>query len=689
MKAHERGTVLGMYVIERALGEGGMAVVYLARHKILGSLHAVKVLDPALVVNERLRERFLGEGRIQAQVAHPNIARVTDIIAESGTAALIMEFVDGPSLRERIEESGRPATGQELKSIFVPLLDAVEAVHARGIIHRDLKPSNIVVSTDASGVPRPVLLDFGVARVTAEADLEHRQKGSTRAGAQLGTAGYMSPEQIRGVSDLDSRADVFGLGVILYELATGRAPFDSDESEFDTMQRVVEGRFDEPEQISGGAVSNALGAVIRKALAPNRDERYDGCAAFREGLIKSLEPPAIAAAVAPPTDATPGAKESADVLPSPPAAEGSRRRRLVPVLLISTFLLAAAVIGTFAWDGMQLAAAESESRRGAARALDMLRDRQTDSTKNADPAWLDRAVTIARRAVDRSPTAEARTALALLTVYDEGWHLAGKKWDSAQHSRTDAVTSVAVMGEPGGVHAELARATFTGKTCRLRWAADKEPPPSCAEAVDRFDAATRAASEPSHWWLRLEIGYIYGAHLNEGAVSEARAGRLSQSRVLAGKALAACDRAEPEMGRGSANDKALLRTCQRAAGLRGDLARYYRLSRSMRRADESDEMLSSRTVRTLYRRAGLVSCLDLSFTRHPQWDRTFPEIKTKEDVWCAAVGLLALDCPNESAEVARIGGQLASPMDWSKPRDAWSATDIEPCYLTADIVRGK
>ena len=281
------GATVGSYRIERQLGEGGMGSVWLATHTALGSQHALKFLDASLMASTKIRDRFVAEGRIQAQIAHPNVVRVTDIISEPGLAGLVMEYVEGPSLQAWIDDLQRPGTEDELRALFLPLVSAVGAVHERGIIHRDLKPGNVLV---APGM-RPVLVDFGIARVAGDADIDHTPRSRTRTGVQLGTPGYMSPEQIRGEADLDQRADVFSLGAILYELVAGRGAFDAP-SEFEVMRKVVDGEYAPASGIPGAI--GRLDAVIARALAVDRDVRYPDCAALTAALTDALAaPPAV------------------------------------------------------------------------------------------------------------------------------------------------------------------------------------------------------------------------------------------------------------------------------------------------------------------------------------------------------------------------------------------------------------
>ena len=272
------------YEVVRKVGQGAMATVYEARHSGLHSRHALKVLDTELAQDPDLRNRFLAEGRIQAQLRHPNIIAVTDIVTDP-VPGLVMELMDGLQLDEHLRAHGVPGEPAKVLQLFLPVLDAVGAAHAAGVVHRDLKPENILVGPGPKGGLLIKVADFGIAKVLEEADLS-TGKAKTDTGIRMGTVLYMSPEQIRGSADLDARSDIFALGAILYEIATGRIAFDAP-SEYDTMSNIVAGNYQAPERVVGG-LHPGLGACIRKALAVDPAERFPDCATFRHTLELSI-----------------------------------------------------------------------------------------------------------------------------------------------------------------------------------------------------------------------------------------------------------------------------------------------------------------------------------------------------------------------------------------------------------------
>ena len=274
------GTTVDRYEVLEVMGEGGMATVYKARHRILGSIHALKVLDPALARDNDLRERFLSEGRIQANLNHPNIVSVTDIVAEPGIAGLVAEFIDGKDLGVWIEEQGGTTDIGRIHEVFLPVCDALATAHEKGIIHRDIKPSNLILLERQDGSIHPKLLDFGIAKVLGDGPAQ--RKGATKTGARLGTIYYMSPEQIRGASDLDARTDVFALAATLYEFVTGDVPFDGG-TDFDTMKQIVDGK-PVPIRSRTPDVDAIIEACIIKGLAADRESRFESCRSFADLL---------------------------------------------------------------------------------------------------------------------------------------------------------------------------------------------------------------------------------------------------------------------------------------------------------------------------------------------------------------------------------------------------------------------
>lgn len=279
------GAVLrGSYVIEDVIGEGGMGVVYRCHHKSLGTRYALKVLDPKLARMDVLRRRFLAEARIQAEVVHPHIVHVMDVIDSDkdggipGILAIVMEYVDGDAL-DRILERSTLSVFDAVSSTLV-ILDAIGFAHHKGIIHRDLKPSNIMVSRAESremlyrGVK---VMDFGIAKLLRE------DEQRTVTGAKMGTPRYMAPEQIENARDVDERTDLYAIGLTLYELLCGRTPFESYK-EFELLKAQMSMKPPSMRTYRGD-IPDRLEAIVMKSLEKDRANRYPNAESFQRALL--------------------------------------------------------------------------------------------------------------------------------------------------------------------------------------------------------------------------------------------------------------------------------------------------------------------------------------------------------------------------------------------------------------------
>lgn len=250
------------YEVEALVGQGGLAEVYRVRHVQLGSLHALKLL---LFRKKSLADRLLLEGRIQAQLNHPNVVGVTDVVRHEGQYALLMEYIDDLSLEDLLEERERFPVEEALE-LFAPVLAGVHAAHLAGVLHRDLKPSNVLLARHRGGLV-PKVADFGIAKVVAE-----QLEGATAEGVAMGTPGYMAPEQVVDASSVDVRTDVFALAAILYELVTGRRAFAADDGTV-SLRSTLEGTFRPMSSIIED-VPIPVCLAVQKALSREREDRF-------------------------------------------------------------------------------------------------------------------------------------------------------------------------------------------------------------------------------------------------------------------------------------------------------------------------------------------------------------------------------------------------------------------------------
>ena len=265
------GTTLSHYRILEKLGEGGMGEVYLAEDTNLGRRVALKVLPREMAEKAGRLQRFRREARTVATLNHPNIVTIHAVEEVDEVVFLAMELVEGESLEARIRPGGLPLA--DLLAIAAPLVEALAAAHEGGIVHRDLKPANVMFGRDG----RLKVLDFGLAKLHEDSSAGDDEPTAvpasdlTEAGAVLGTLPYMSPEQVQG-RRVDHRTDIFSLGAILYELATGDRPFRGDSSA-DLISAILR---DRPRELTEVRVDvpDHLGRIVRRCLDKDPDRRY-------------------------------------------------------------------------------------------------------------------------------------------------------------------------------------------------------------------------------------------------------------------------------------------------------------------------------------------------------------------------------------------------------------------------------
>jgi Tol biopolymer transport system component/predicted Ser/Thr protein kinase len=273
------GRTLGNYQIIEELGRGGMAVVYKAFQPSLGRYVALKVLPEYFQHDPEFIARFQREARAAAQLSHPNIVVIYDVGEQAGVHYIAMEYLDGGSLRDRLEKGA--LSPQEALRVIGQVGSALDFAHSRGLVHRDIKPANILFSADG----RPKVTDFGIARAN--------EGGTrlTRTGVLMGTPEYMSPEQVQGTV-VDHRSDLYALGVMLYEMLTGQVPFQG-ETPHATLYAVATQAPPAPRQVNPG-LPPAIEAVILKALAKRPDDRFQRGADMAAALQAAMSRPAVA-----------------------------------------------------------------------------------------------------------------------------------------------------------------------------------------------------------------------------------------------------------------------------------------------------------------------------------------------------------------------------------------------------------
>ena len=271
------GARFGPYEILGSVGAGGMGEVYRARDPRLGREVAVKVLPPQFAGDPDRLRRFELEARAAGALNHPNVLGVLDLGSENGHPYVVSELLEGETLRQRLRVAA--LTPKKAMEVAVQIAHGLAAAHDKGIVHRDLKPENLFVTREG----RLKILDFGLAKLSRDGSPEDEvtlasgdtpaagDGAATEAGAILGTVGYMSPEQVRGLP-ADARSDIFSFGVVLYEMVSGRRPFARD-THAETLTAILK---DDPPELAETHpnVPPALERVVRRCLEKSPDERF-------------------------------------------------------------------------------------------------------------------------------------------------------------------------------------------------------------------------------------------------------------------------------------------------------------------------------------------------------------------------------------------------------------------------------
>jgi hypothetical protein len=559
----------------------------------------------------------------------------------------VMEYLDGPSLSERLSEAGGPLPLPEVADIMVSLLDGVELVHASGIVHRDLKPDNIKLQRAPDGTWRPVLFDFGVARLSGlgEELVGHIRRLRTQAGKRMGTPGYMSPEQIRGVTDIDARTDVFALGCILYELLSGQQAFSGGEPRA-IMEHILAS---EPTDLLTLApdAPPTLVAIARRAMQRDRSERYADASEMLAALQRVLQPP-----------------------PPPPPR---RRRRSLDLWALG--LLAIMVTAITATAPLLLRSQQRRADAAAEGALRQLEYIRTDLSASRDTTRAADAVKRADAAKSIRSTPKTLGAVALARVWAQGWDGAlDAEAAELQLPDVDALTlEAAAAGSGEGL---LARALVAAATCTRRPADAPQRASMCAEAPGRFSAAAAALDGDARAWLRFEVWWSAAEHHNRVAAGWWSSRDPDQARAAWRETSAICQAARTDLSAAPLQDVRLARECLHAASGLGRYSDYFRWARWLRDHDAAQGGLSSEHAARIYRTAH-PDCRALLARAATPWQ---PAPRSRRQRFCQHTGLLALGCPQQAAQIkARYLRSSDDPL-LQAVRDAYQP-DTRRCYL--------
>ena len=266
------GHSIGPYTITERIGGGGMAEVYKAFHAELSVYRALKVIRPELSLTPDFRTRFQKEARLVASLRHPNIVQVHDFGTHDNSCYMVMEFIEGEDLRRWLRTRGQIRPIQEAVDIVVQVANALEYAHARGLIHRDIKPENIMITPNG----QPILMDFGIAKILTGATQ------LTQTGAAVGTPAYMAPEQALAPQDIGPPVDVYALTIVLFELLTGRTPYEANAPVAAILKSIN--------------IGEALQSAIIKGAAKDVAGRFQSVASLRDALIEAAQSDARSAA---------------------------------------------------------------------------------------------------------------------------------------------------------------------------------------------------------------------------------------------------------------------------------------------------------------------------------------------------------------------------------------------------------
>ncbi len=336
------GQTIGQYQIIERLGRGGMADVYKAYHTGLAVYRALKVIRPEFVAEEGFRERFQREAQAVATLRHSNIVQMHDFGVQDNLYYMVMEFIAGQDLKSYLARHGQMRPFNEVVGIIEQVGSALGYAHQRGVIHRDIKPANIMLTTEGQAI----LMDFGIAKMLT---MEERM---TQTGVGIGTPAYMSPEQARALPDIGPSSDIYSLGIVLYEMLTGKVPFSAD-TPLAVMLKVVSDALPPPREFSPD-IPDVLQGVVFKATAKDPAQRYQTAEAFVDGLKRSLgllpgtpAPPDPQPTLTPPATSTQGAVRSKKKKAKPQRTPWLMIGALMAILLC--MIVGVAGVGLYFW----------------------------------------------------------------------------------------------------------------------------------------------------------------------------------------------------------------------------------------------------------------------------------------------------------------------------------------------------
>jgi serine/threonine protein kinase len=650
---------LGAYALLDTIGVGGMGTVYRGRHRNeeksrqQGGDVAIKILHPQYAQQPAYQNRFEQEALLGLRMEHPNIVRVFDLIVDGEMLGLVMELIEGRELSDIIGRTVGPMPWVQAGTIFRQVLDAIACVHESGIVHRDIKPENLMVSGE-----RVRLMDFGIAKDVS--------KNNTRTGTTMGTIAYMAPEQFLSARDVDERADVYALGMTLYEMLAGRLPWDDDLAEFGILKIKESGDYPGPEAFYPHIPQHVLD-TLSAMLTVDIDNRITSVAAVRAALYPDVVHTEAEGLSKPTPDLDPTPVPAPVLAPSPGSSKpNSRGRRQLTAALTASGLGVGVLVllcagAPLVWYATKIRAAGKKLDESLVQ-LELFK---TDAQRNQEPRLLEEARQLAQESLEIRSTAGALGVEALATVWLHEWHYPRTSWNKHEFDEDLALVRGALeVGE--SVEGRLAEALLLSSACRMGVA-------MCADGDAAYDLVLGEGAR----WLQLESAWTRAMFLNDRAAMHTQSGDADTARGLWSSVTSLCDRSDELREASWINSGELSRECAQARGGLADVDGWLLESRWLidNLRDANGRIGSAITQRLWGTPAP--SCVGIPWRWSPDFEQYIPKFRwsTQPELsFCYYAGLLALDCPHMASEVRALGRYEAQDMAWTEMMHAWNTT---------------
>ncbi|MFZ0449221.1 MAG: protein kinase [Desulfatiglandaceae bacterium] len=484
------GKELGNYHILEMIGKGGMAVVYKGQHKSLSRrMVAIKMLSATLEGDASFNERFFREAEVMDRLRHPNIVTLYDFMESEGHYYIVMEYVAGKTLSEIIKEVGGPLPYGQVKAIFQQVLSGIAHAHSLGIVHRDLKPGNIMINEQGE----VKITDFGIARLLGN----NFEATLTTTGLGIGSPYYMSPEQVLAskAHPITAASDIYSLGITLYQVVTGKLPFEGEDSLFTIMQSHVKKLPPLPREILP-AISAPLEEVILKSIQKKPEERWPSCGAFWESLAKGLAEPSLAEKKTQTLATLPLEVDSAKAEAGPEASEKWNWSAILIVLLL---VIGMAGAGTFYFLKSQKAPSKTVTTTPSATSLNREKTETASTTLQKVEAPPEKKPEILPdKKVAKTPKAAPPVENIAKTETNE----AAQKQLQAEKEKVEMARKKALEAEKAKIEAEQRKALAAEKVKALKEAKAKEK--KRRTVADRKNAQAKAHFEAKRYRLAEE-----------------------------------------------------------------------------------------------------------------------------------------------------------------------------------------